>query len=68
MDPGSRCQAIALFFLDPCLVIGHYTSCQLNQSKSGVLGHGLAEVWCFCNEEDSYDLAHDALGEARLVK
>ena len=49
------------YFLDPAYIIKHYKSCELNESKSGVVGYGLAEVWCFIKEKTQLDGAHDAL-------
>ena len=49
------------FFMDPRKGIDSYKSCKLHPSKSGVLGLGLAEVWCYCNGKTELDGDHDAL-------
>ena len=53
------------FFMDPRRVIDKYKLCPLHPSKSGLLGLGLAEVWCYCNGETELDGAHNAMTDVK---
>ena len=47
-------------FMDPKNVISAYTSCALHQKNSGVIGYGLAEVFCHVTEKEELDGAHSS--------
>ena len=49
------------YFLDPRKVINYFKGCQLNQSKSKILGLGLAEVFCYVTGFSQLEGAHNSL-------
>jgi hypothetical protein len=53
------------FFLDPCFVISHYSSCKLNNVHTGLTGYGLEMTWCHINGCDRLPDAHSSLADCR---
>jgi hypothetical protein len=56
------------FFLDPCRVISHYTSCKLHETKRKQDGHSLSKIWCYIKRQEAMEGAHDSLVDARAQR
>jgi hypothetical protein len=56
-----RCQ----YFMDPMQVIKNYKSCKLNRVHSGIIGYGLAVVYCYITGRQELAGAHSSLVDAQ---
>jgi Inhibitor of the KinA pathway to sporulation, predicted exonuclease len=63
-----RCE----FFMDPMGVIKHYKGCKLNVKHSGIIGMGLAKIFCYVTGnvamEGEHNSLHDAQAQFTIVK
>ena len=49
------------FFLDPSIVMKHYTSCRMNNKHTGLQGYGLELTWCHIMKKTELEGAHSSL-------
>jgi hypothetical protein len=52
-----------IYFMDPMGVIKHYKGCKLNVKNSGVIGMGLANIYCYVSGEIRLEGEHNALND-----
>jgi len=52
-----------IYFMDPMGVIKHYKGCKLNVKNSGVIGMGLANIYCYVSDKIRLEGEHNALND-----
>ena len=53
------------YFWDPCHTAKKYKTCPLNHEKTGCVGYGLEEIWCWKNRQESLPNSHNSIVDTR---